>query len=50
GGHFPTLQIFIGVLRGGSGRLISAVITAYFAVVLVATSIVIWITARPSTP
>lgn len=50
GGHFPTLQIFIGVLRGGSGRLISAVITAYFFVVLVATSIVIWITARPSAP
>ena len=24
GGHFPTLQIFIGVLHGGSGRLRSA--------------------------
>jgi len=47
GGHFPTLQIFISVLHGGSGRLISAVITAYFAVVLIATSIVIWITSRP---
>ena len=48
GGHFPTLQIFIGVLSGGSGRLISAVITAYFIVVLVATLIVIWITSRRS--
>lgn len=47
GGHFPTLQIFIGVLHGGSGRLISTVITAYFVVVLIATSIVIWITTRP---
>lgn len=46
GGHFPTLQIFIGVLSGGSGRLISAVITAYFIVVLIATLIVIWITSR----
>jgi putative spermidine/putrescine transport system permease protein len=46
GGHFPTLQIFIGVLSGGSGRLISALITAYFAVVLIATSIVIWATSR----
>lgn len=48
GGHFPTVQIFLTVLSGGSGRLISALITAYFFVVLAATSIVIWITARGS--
>ena len=48
GGHFPTLQIFMGTLNGGSGRLISVLITAYFLVVFVATSIVIWATSRRS--
>jgi putative spermidine/putrescine transport system permease protein len=46
GGHFPTLQIFTGVLSGGSGHLISALITSYFVLVLVATCIVIWATTR----
>jgi putative spermidine/putrescine transport system permease protein len=46
GGHFPTLQIFMGVLNGGSGRLISVVITAYFLVIFAATAIVMWATSR----
>jgi putative spermidine/putrescine transport system permease protein len=46
GGHFPTLQIFMAVLNGGSGRFISVLITAYFLVVLITTSIVMWVTAR----
>lgn len=50
GGHFPTLQIFMGILKGGSGRVISNLITVYFLVVFVATSIVIWVTSRRSTP
>jgi putative spermidine/putrescine transport system permease protein len=49
GGHFPTLQIFMGILKGGSGRVISNLITVYFLVVFVATSIVIWVTSRRST-
>jgi putative spermidine/putrescine transport system permease protein len=46
GGHFPTLQIYMGVLNGGSGRNISVVITGYFLVVLIATAIVVWATSR----
>ncbi len=46
GGLFPTLQIFMNVLRGGSGHLLSGVIAIYFAILLIATSIVLWAT-RP---
>ena len=46
GGHFPTLQIFMNVLRGGSGHLTSALVTAYFVVVAVATALVLWIVNR----
>ena len=48
GGHFPTLQIFMGVLNGGSGRKLSVLITTYFLVVFVATAIVVWATSRRS--
>lgn len=48
GGHFPTLQIFMGVLNGGSGRKVSVLITAYFVVIFVATAIVVWATSRNS--
>jgi putative spermidine/putrescine transport system permease protein len=41
GGLFPTLQIFMNVLRGGSGHLLSGVIAIYFAVILIATTIVL---------
>lgn len=40
GSFFPTLQIFMNVIRAGSGHLTSVVVTAYFLVVWVATSIV----------
>jgi putative spermidine/putrescine transport system permease protein len=40
GGLFPTLQIFMYVLRGGSGHLLSVLIMVYFGVVLVATTLV----------
>jgi putative spermidine/putrescine transport system permease protein len=33
GGLFPTLQVFMNVLREGSGRLTSVVVTVYFVVV-----------------
>jgi putative spermidine/putrescine transport system permease protein len=46
GGHFPTLQIYMGVINGGSGRNFSFVITGYFLVVLIATAIVVWATSR----
>lgn len=46
GGHFPTLQIFMGVLNGGSGRKLSVLITTYFVVIFVATAIVVWVTSR----
>ncbi len=48
GGHFPTLQIFMGVLNGGSGRKLSVLITTYFIVIFVATAIVVWVTSRRS--
>lgn len=40
GGQFPTLQIFMYVLRGGSGHLQSVLILVYFGLVLVATTAV----------
>jgi putative spermidine/putrescine transport system permease protein len=40
GSFFPTLQIFMNVIRAGSGHLTSVVVTAYFLVVWIATSIV----------
>jgi putative spermidine/putrescine transport system permease protein len=40
GGQFPTLQIFMYVLRGGSGHLQSVLILIYFALVLIATTAV----------
>ena len=43
GGHFPTLQIFMGVLNGGSGRKLSVLITTYFIVIFVVTAIVVWV-------
>ena len=48
GGHFPTLQIFMGVLNGGSGRKLSVLITAYFIVIFVVTAIVVWVSSRRS--
>lgn len=46
GGHFPTLQIFMGVLNGGSGRKLSVLITAYFLVIFASTAIVVWAASR----
>jgi putative spermidine/putrescine transport system permease protein len=46
GGHFPTLQIFMGVLNGGSGRKLSVLISTYFLVIFAATAIVVWVTSR----
>lgn len=40
GGQFPTLQIFMYVLRGGSGHLQSVLILIHFALVLIATTAV----------
>jgi putative spermidine/putrescine transport system permease protein len=40
GSFFPTLQIFMNVIRAGSGHMTSVVVTAYFLVVWIATSIV----------
>ena len=40
GSFFPTLQISMDVIRAGSGHLTSVVVTAYFLVVWIATSIV----------
>jgi len=48
GGHFPTLQIFMGVLNGGSGRKLSVLISTYFIVIFAATAIVVWVTSRRS--
>lgn len=48
GGHFPTLQIFMGVLNGGSGRKLSVLITTYFIVIFVVTAIVVWVSSRRS--
>lgn len=39
GGLFPTLQIFMNVLRGGSGHVLSAVVAAYFIVIFFITSV-----------
>lgn len=41
GGRFPTLQIFLYVLREGSGHVSSIVILVYFAVVWTATSLMV---------
>ncbi|MCA0431751.1 MAG: ABC transporter permease subunit [Proteobacteria bacterium] len=46
GGHFPTLQIFMGVLNGGSGRKLSVLITTYFVVIFASTAIVVWAASR----
>jgi len=46
GGHFPTLQIFMGVINGGSGRKMSVLISTYFIVIFAATAIVVWATSR----
>lgn len=46
GGHFPTLQIFMGVLNGGSGRKLSVLITTYFLVIFASTAIVVWAASR----
>ncbi len=46
GGHFPTLQIFMGILNGGSGRKLSVLITTYFLVIFVSTAIVVWAASR----
>lgn len=48
GGHFPTLQIYMGVLAGGSGRKLSVLIATYFIVIFAATAIVVWATSRRS--
>jgi putative spermidine/putrescine transport system permease protein len=41
GGFYPTLQIFMNVLREGSGRLTSVVVTVYFAVVWILSTAVV---------
>ncbi len=41
GGLYPTLQVFMNVLREGSGRLTSVVVTVYFVVVWTLSSAVI---------
>lgn len=41
GGFFPTLQIFMNVLRGGSGHVLSAVVAAYFIVVWIVTTVML---------
>lgn len=46
GGHFPTLQIYMGVLNGGSGRKLSVLITTYFLVIFASTAIVVWAASR----
>lgn len=46
GGHFPTLDTFMGVLNGGSGRKLSVLITTYFLVIFASTAIVVWAASR----
>ncbi len=41
GGHYPTLQVFMNVLREGSGRLTSVVVMVYFIVVWLLSSAII---------
>lgn len=46
GGLYPTMQIFMNVLRGGSGHLTSALVTVYFAVVALTTILVLRVAGR----
>lgn len=46
GGLFPTMQILMYVLRGGSGHLLSVLIMVYFVIVLIATTLVSLIVMR----
>lgn len=46
GGLYPTLQIFMNVLRQGSGRLTSVVVTVYFVVVWILSTAVVAVMAR----
>ena len=46
GGMFPTMQILMYVMRGGSGHMLSVLIMVYFAVVLLATTLVSLIAMR----
>lgn len=46
GGLFPTMQILMYVMRGGSGHRLSVLIMVYFAVVLAATTLVSLILMR----
>lgn len=49
GGFYPTLQIFMNVLRQGSGRLTSVVVTVYFIVVWILSTLVVAVMARRDT-
>lgn len=46
GGLYPTLQVFMNVLREGSGRLTSVVVTVYFIIVWVLSTAVIAVLAE----
>ncbi len=48
GGLFPTLQIFMNVLRGGSGHVQSVVITAYFVTVWAVSTLLLLVLSRRS--
>ena len=46
GGFHPTLQVFMNVLREGSGRLTSVVVTVYFVVVWILSTAVVAVMAK----
>ncbi|MDQ7246746.1 ABC transporter permease [Dongia sedimenti] len=46
GGFYPTLQIFMNVLRQGSGHLTSVVVTVYFVVVWILSTAVVAVMAK----
>jgi putative spermidine/putrescine transport system permease protein len=46
GGSYPTLQILMNVLSSGSGHLLSVLITAYFLIVAIATSVLLTVSSR----
>jgi putative spermidine/putrescine transport system permease protein len=46
GGLFPTMQILMNVLRGGSGHMTSALVTAYFVVVAIVTLLIVLVVDR----
>ena len=48
GSRFPTIQIFINMLRNNSSHLMSVVITTYFLIILIATFSVVWMISQKS--